>query len=191
MFWLCGFNNILIDIAENKSEISLIGDLVMNFQREFLLEICKTPCDGVWFMDDWGTQQGLMIHPDMWRKLFKFSYKELFDIVHESGKNLFFHTDKQVQEILADLIEIGADALNIQLHLMDLKNVREITLGKCVLVGGLDIQNILPFGTVKDVQSHTKEMISSFKNHYIGQVIIDSGIPLENARMVCETVCGP
>jgi hypothetical protein len=38
--------------------------------------------DAVFFFDDWGTQRGLSIQPDDWRKYYRDAYKRLFDRVH-------------------------------------------------------------------------------------------------------------
>ena len=46
-----------------------------------------TDVDGIMFMDDWGSQENLIISPAMWRDLFKPLYKEYCDLIHRKNKN--------------------------------------------------------------------------------------------------------
>ena len=69
--------------------------------------------DGVSFGDDWGTQNCLMIAPPIWREIFKPRYRELFDEVHKYGMDVRFHSCGYIYDIIPDLLDIGADMLNL------------------------------------------------------------------------------
>jgi len=118
-----------------------------------LLEMwAKTEVDCLNFMDDWGTQQSLLIDPAVWRRVFKPMYKDYADIAHRAGKKIFMHSDGHILAIYPDLIELGIDALNSQIFCMGVDNLKQFA-GKITFWGEVDRQHILPYATVGEVKS--------------------------------------
>jgi hypothetical protein len=103
-------------------------------------------------MDDWGMKESLLINPETWREIFKPLYKEYCDMIHAAGKFSFFHTDGHTEAIFSDFIEVGIDAVNAQLFTMDVEDLARRYLGKITFWGEIDRQQILPFGTRREVQ---------------------------------------
>jgi uroporphyrinogen decarboxylase len=64
--------------------------------------------------DDLGTQNSLLISPQMYREFIKPAEKQLYDLIHEKAPDaaLFRHTDGAVFELIPDLIEVGINVLN-------------------------------------------------------------------------------
>jgi len=58
-------------------------DVVFNFEESLIHEVSKIGVDAIAFLDDWGTQNGLIIAPEQWRKTFKPHYRKQFDLVHQ------------------------------------------------------------------------------------------------------------
>ncbi|MGQ9592042.1 MAG: hypothetical protein ACUVYA_17310 [Planctomycetota bacterium] len=50
--------------------------------------------DTVFLTDDWGTQNALMISPDLWRKLFAPRYRKIFDEAHRAGLDVVRPTSR-------------------------------------------------------------------------------------------------
>ena len=119
MFYLRGFENLMVDLAERCAEAAVLRDRIVEFMLKRIEIWLGYGVDGLFFRDDWGTQQELMIRPALWREFFKPSYRRLFDAVHAGGKHVFFHSDGVIDAIIPDLIEIGVDAMNAQIPCMD------------------------------------------------------------------------
>jgi hypothetical protein len=138
-----GTENAMMDIMmpdEGASELlSRIHAFYMT-ELEFWL---TTDVDAVMFMDDWGTQNQLLIPPTIWRTLFKPLYAEYCQAAHEKKKSIFMHSDGHITEIYPDLIEVGVDAINSQLFCMDMAELRRIAKGKITFWGEIDRQHIL------------------------------------------------
>jgi len=83
----------LIDLAERRPEVFYLRDRIVEFLLKRIEMWLGYGVDGLFFRDDWGAQQELMIRPALWREIFKPSYKRLFDAVHAGGKHVFFHSD--------------------------------------------------------------------------------------------------
>jgi uroporphyrinogen decarboxylase len=102
-----------------------------------------TDVDGVFFMDDWGSQTQLLIPPDLWRAWFKPLYKDYCDLAHAHGKFAFMHSDGYIAEIYEDLVEAGINAQNSQLFVMDMAELAKRVKGKITFWGEMDRQHVL------------------------------------------------
>jgi hypothetical protein len=110
--FLRGTENLYLDFYEHPGEVrSLLDSLHRHYLEE--MEIwSRTDVDGLFMMDDWGSQGSLLIDPSLWREVFKPLYADYAAIAHSAGKKIFMHSDGHILSILEDLIEIGVDALN-------------------------------------------------------------------------------
>ena len=145
--------------------------------------------DGIHFRDDWGTQQALTIKPCLWRELFKPAYITMFDTVRQSGKHVWFHSDGVIDEIIPDLIEIGASVLNPQCNCMPAGRLRSLVAGQACLLGDLDRQWTLPCGTPADVRAAVRADIdryACFHGGLISRGQIAGDVPLENAEAMLD-----
>ena len=113
---------------------------------------------------DFGSQRDLMLGKEIFRDLYKPFYKEINDWVHKHTKwKTFYHTCGAVYDLLDDFAEMGLDCLNpLQLSAngMDARKIKEKYGDTFVFWGGgVDTQNLLPFGTPDEVQKQVRERI--------------------------------
>lgn len=158
MQFLRGSENIFVDLAYGEKEIYRLRDMLHEFFVREMEMWAATDVDAVSFMDDWGSQNSLLISPKLWREFFKPLYKDYCDILHSKGKFVFMHTDGNIEAIYPDLIEIGVNAVNSQLFCMDIEKLGKLYAGKIVFWGEIDRQHILPFGTAEDVRNAVKRV---------------------------------
>ena len=62
--------------------------------------------------DDYGTNNGLMVSPQLWRTWIKPEVNKLVDLGHKYGCKVVMHSDGDVSEILGDFVEMGVDSLH-------------------------------------------------------------------------------
>ena len=187
MHFLRGYENLLIDILTERDRVVQLRDLVLNYTLERLELQLQVDVDGVWFMDDWGTQNQLMIRPDIWRDLFKPAYKKIFDRIHQAGKVVFFHSDGYIREIIPDLIELGVDILNPQFSCFQLEELAELTHGKVCVQSDVDRQYLMPRGTPQEIWDYVWDVFRLFGNEnggLIAHVEIGPDVPLQNVEAV-------
>jgi len=194
MQFLRGTEELYMDLAWGVSEVMRLRDLVHEF---FLREIeawTNTDIDGISFMDDWGAQNSLLISPKMWRELFKPLYIEYIDMIHAAGKDVFFHSDGYIMDIIPDLIEIGVDAVNSQLFCMDIEEIGRRFKGQITFWGEIDRQWVLPFGTPDDVRTAVRRVRSALDDGtggLIAQCEWGNDVSSENMEAVYETWLEP
>jgi uroporphyrinogen decarboxylase len=113
-------------------------------------------------MDDWGSQNNLLISPDIWRKIFKPLYRDYCEIAHATGKFAFMHSDGCISCIYEDLIDAGVDALNSQLFTMDMNYLEKISKGKISFWGEIDRQHVLPSTDEEFVRDAVRKVARHF-----------------------------
>lgn len=111
----------------------------------------NTDIDAIHIADDWGSQNALLISPNMWREYYKPIYKQYCDMAHSKGKYVIMHSDGFVEEIIPDMIEIGVNALNLQIFCMDIEKLAKQYHHKVAFWGEIDRQFTQPFGTPQDM----------------------------------------
>jgi uroporphyrinogen decarboxylase len=152
MQFLRGSENLYYDLGEQSKEFFRLREMVWDFDRQSMSLAARSGSDAVSFMDDWGSQNTLLISPKQWREIFKPMYREYCEIAKKAGKKVFFHSDGYIMDIYEDLIEIGVDAVNSQLFCMPIENIAKRFKGRITFWGEIDRQHILPFGTPADVR---------------------------------------
>ena len=179
--------NLYLDLAEGSSELHRLIEVVHGFYLKEMEVWAETDVDGLFFMDDWGAQQSLLISPAMWRELFKPLYRDYIELAHSKGKKIFMHSDGYIIDILPDLIELGLDAVNSQLFCMGLEDLEEFR-GKICFWGEIDRQHLLPKGTLADIEAAVKEVYDHLyaSGGVIAQCEFGAGANPDNVRKVFE-----
>ncbi|NUM52287.1 MAG: hypothetical protein HUU46_01460 [Candidatus Hydrogenedentes bacterium] len=158
MQFLRGVENLFLDLAYLPAELYTLRDMVHDYYVREIDQWTKTDVDAIFFMDDWGSQSNLLIAPDLWRSVFKPCYADYCNRIKQAGKFVFFHSDGFIDPILADLIEIGVNAVNSQLFCMDIEFIAHRFKGRVTFWGEICRQQILPFGTPDDVRAAVRRV---------------------------------
>lgn len=165
MSWhLVGLEKFLVDMALGEDYVEVLLDRVAAFSTALGKRLVELGVDGIWFGDDFGAQNGMMISPKMWRKIFKPRYRELFQEFKAANPNLLlmYHTDGAVAPILEDLIEIGLDVFNpVQPNVPghDPQELKTKFGDRMAFWGAIDQQNLLPNGTAAEIEVDVAEKI--------------------------------
>jgi uroporphyrinogen decarboxylase len=110
----------------------------------------------VYFTDDIGSQNGMLISPDLFRSVLKPRLRELIDHIKGLAEVRFmYHTDGSVVPVIDDLIEMGVDILDpIQTSAMgmDTQAMKETYGDRLCFHGAIDVQQMLPFSTPEEVR---------------------------------------
>ncbi|MEG1753067.1 MAG: uroporphyrinogen decarboxylase family protein, partial [Christensenella sp.] len=126
-----------------------------DFEIEIARQYAQIGADAIAFYDDWGTQNTLMINPEIWREIFKPVYKRQFEAVHKMDCKVYFHCCGNIKLIIDDLIEIGADVLNLnQPDIFPVSYLEEKYRGKICFNCPVDHQTVAIFGTDKEINDY-------------------------------------
>ena len=196
MFYLHGYQETLQDLLLRPDRCADLRDMILGVMLRRVQRLCLLPgLDGLHFRDDWGTQTALMISPGLWRSFFKPAYARLFAPVRDAGKHVWFHSDGFIEEIIPDLLEIGVQVFNPQVPAMGRQRVAELCAGRVCILGDLDRQGTMPYGTPEEVRAEVRADIDAFGRYnggYIGRGEVAGDVPLENVVAMMEELasCG-
>ncbi len=158
--FLRGTVEAMMDIMTPEGGVKRLLAEIHKFYMAELEFWVTTDVDAVMFMDDWGSQNSLLIPPPLWVEFFKPLYKDYSDIAHKNGKFIFMHSDGHITAIYPHLVEIGIDALNSQLFCMDMAELAKIAKGKLTFWGEIDRQHILPSPNTQDARDAVRKVAS-------------------------------
>lgn len=192
MTWkLRGVENALMDSACEPVFYEELVDGIFQYMMEKVKLLCQLPVDGIMFSDDWGDQRGVILGPKMWRKYFKERYRQLYDVVHQSGKFTLSHCCGNIIDIIPDAIDIGLDCLqSVQPEAMNPYYLKKEFGKDMAFWGGLGSQSIIPFGTPEELRSEIDRLATTMGKG--GGFILcpakpfQSDTPTENAAAVLE-----
>ena len=165
MSFLRGFDSLLCDIYTNGELFDRLADIVFSVEEELIKGWHYAGASGIYFRDDWGTQENLIISPEMWKKLFMPRYKQQVEIIHNLGMKAMFHSCGKVNAIIGFLIEIGFDVFNSnQIELLGIQKIADEYAGKICFLLPVDIQRTLMEGSIEDIRNMAVRLARTFGN---------------------------
>ncbi len=168
--FLRGMDNMLMDLVSNQKYAQIlvehIGEFMVNFCRKNLESIGKRiDLYGIW--DDFASQEGLMLAPELWRKFYKPWDQKIIEIAKSYGLLVCFHICGNCTAVLPDLIEMGVDILDpVQTSAkdMDLAKLKKEYGKDLCFHGGLDIQGFLPRANPAQVRQKVEKIKGMFED---------------------------
>ena len=181
---LRGMENLMMDFIEYPDFVKALMRKISDYNIAQITEALKYDIDAVYFGDDWGQQQGLLMGPSIWREFIYPELKRMYEVVRKAGKYVMIHSCGDVDELFDDLISIGLNCFNpFQPEVMDVREVMLKYKGKLAFHGGLSTQRTLPYGTPEDVVRETEMLIGLGSDG--GYILspshaVEGDVPLEN-----------
>ena len=161
-----GMEPFLMDMVENSEIAFAILNKITEIHVQNItntLEKVGNLIDMVCTYDDLGTQKGMMFSPETYRKFIKPCHAKLNRAIKKYNVKIMYHSCGSILPIIQDLIEIGVDILNplqIRAKDMDPELLKERFGTRLCFNGGIDIQQILPFGTKEEVEKAVTKCIN-------------------------------
>lgn len=163
-------DNFLMDLILEPEEVEKLLDALMERHLAGLEKVCEAVGDVVdilRFGDDLGTNDGLFMSPEIYRKLFKPRHTILCDYVHKhSSMKTLLHSCGSLRELIPDLIDAGYDILNpVQTTARGMDPVElKSEFGKDITFwgGGCNTRWVLNRGTPGEVYDYVSRMLDIF-----------------------------
>jgi len=157
--FLRGFENAVVDILAEPDKAGYLLDRIFEHETRLIELAARAGLHGFHFADDWGTQDGLIINPELWRAIFKDRYRRQFERAHELGLDVWFHCCGNIAAILPDFYEIGVDVMNIsQPNVVDIDEAGRQLRGKQCFMVPISYQTVSISGTVEDIYAEARRL---------------------------------
>ncbi len=177
--FLRGMEQFFVDLYVKRVLALTLIHLIFDWELAVIRRVVDIPgVDAVWFADDWGTQNSLMIDPGLWRQVFRPLYAKQFRAVKEAGKHVIFHSCGYVYDVISDLIDIGVDALNLnQPRLLGIDRLRGAFGGQVCFICPVDMQTTLIEGSKADIEEEARLLVDRLGGKEGGFIAcVDEGI---------------
>jgi uroporphyrinogen decarboxylase len=190
--YLRGVDQILVDLAVEPEIARAIFEHVREFYLEYAWRTFEAAGDGIdiFFMgDDFGTQKGLFMSPDMWREFLRPGFEAFIRVARHFGHKVAHHSCGSIKAIIPDLIDCGLDILNpVQPDVVDMdrRELKERFGDRLSFHGSVSIQKTLPFGTPDDVMAEVRERVETLARDggfiFCSAHNIQADTPIENVE---------
>jgi uroporphyrinogen decarboxylase len=164
---LMGLENFFMALVSEPA----VADRMMEKMTDLYIEASEAYLDEVGqyldvivYWDDVCGQNGWLIRPDLYAKMVKPKQRRLVEAIKKkTGARLFYHGCGAVFDLIPHLIETGFDIINpvqVSARGMDTRRLKE-SFGREITFwgGGVDTQQVLPFGTPREVADEVKRRI--------------------------------
>lgn len=155
--------------------------------------------DLVFFADDLGTQQGLLMSRESYRTVLQPFHRRLTDTVHRlaPGAHCLLHSDGAVFDVIPDLLDAGLDTLEaVQTDAagMEPERLKRAYGDRLSFQGAISVQHLLPHGNQETVRAeclHLMEVLGKDGGYIAAPAhAIQVGTPPENVITMLRTVLG-
>jgi uroporphyrinogen decarboxylase len=180
----------LMDLYVEPELADYIIDKIFTIQKEYIekaFEVCGDALDIVYLSDDMGMQDRQLISVEVWEARFGEPYRQLIELIHSKGAYVFYHSDGAAFPIIEQMVALGVDVINPIQHAcpgMECEHLIEAFGSRVAFHGAVENQQVLPFGTPKEVVSEVHLDIKTLGAH--GRYIcapchnLQPGTPLDN-----------
>ena len=165
--YLRGVEQILVDLLSSPDIARAIFSHIRRFYREYerrVLEAAGGKLDILLTGDDFGSQRGPLISPQMWKEFLGDGFAEYVGTAKTYGVRTMHHTCGSVRPIVPLMVERGLDVLQSlqpEASGMDPRELKADFGDRLGFHGGISIQRTLPLGTPEDVRREVADRIAA------------------------------
>ena len=168
-----GMENYFIKMYEAPEIVESVTEHVLDFYcaaNDMLFSEMGGMIDMFFFGNDFGTQLDLFISPDKFKQFVLPGIKRLTEVAKKHNIKSMLHSCGSITKALPMIIEAGVEAVHpIQAKAagMEAERLAKEFGGDLVFMGGVDTQDLLPFGTPAQVSTEVTRLKSVFGSNFI------------------------
>ena len=183
--------NALVFMLTESSFIHDLLDKIVEFNLRVIDIYNEYDFDGMYFGDDWGQQNGLIMGKPLWDKFIKPRMAILYARAKSKGRYIIQHSCGDCREIFSDLIEIGLDCYQtFQPEIYDIANMKSLYGDSLCFWGGISTQRLLPYASPHEVADTTRRIMDVMRERggYIAAPThaVPADVPPENVIAMLE-----
>lgn len=190
---LRSMEELLMDMIADPDFVDALMDKIVDYNLKVVDIVAEYPIDCIFFGDDWGMQQGLIMGYPLWKQFIKPRIRREYAHVKSKGMYVAQHSCGDCREVFPDLVECGLDIYNtFQPEVYDIDYFKKTFGNSITFYGGISTQRLLPFAKPDEVKAEMQRIIDVLANKG-GYIIapthaMPGDIPEENVMAFLE-VC--
>jgi uroporphyrinogen decarboxylase len=190
---LRGLENFLLDLIRNKELAHSLLDRIANLCQHNAVVLAEAGVDILVLDDDVGMPTTMIISPAMWREFLGPRLAEIIRAARAVKPDLWalYHSDGYFEPIIADLIEMGVDAINpVQPDVMDPLEIKKRYGNRVALWGTVGAQTTFAFATPEEIRREVRLRVETLGRAGLilcpAYDIDEPDIPWENIQAFLE-----
>ena len=159
---LLGMENALAAMLTDPETMDELLGCIADYKVELIRRFDEAAAlDMLWYGDDWGGQERLLVSPQTWRRLIKPHTKRIYDAARQRGMLVNQHSCGKIEAIFGDLVELGMDIWNFCQPCNDLAALKRAYGDRVTFQGAIDSQHVLdrPGVTPDEVRAEVRRRI--------------------------------
>lgn len=166
-----GMQQCFEDFYINPSVAEAVAQHITDFGVAYYERILETVKDylgknvvAIHIADDWGTQDGLLMGPNVFDQFYVQHYRRVIDLAHRHGLKVEFHSCGAARPLYGRLAEVGVDIMNpVQTSAkgMDPAEIKQEYGRDLAFSGAIDVQQVLPNATPQEVKDEVKRVLDA------------------------------
>jgi uroporphyrinogen decarboxylase len=143
--------------------------------------------------DDFGTQQGLLMSPALWRDFLRPALAAMSAVARQRGAYYYHHSCGSVRDLIPAFIDLGVDVLDpvqVTASGMEPAGLKRDFGDRLCFSGGVDEQRLLVGGTPEDVREQVKRLLDVMApggGFFLGPTHnLQADVPTENVVAMYE-----
>jgi uroporphyrinogen decarboxylase len=191
-YFLMGFQEFMVNMALKPRLVHDLLDKITDCKVALARKVVGLGFKVAHHGDDLGTQGATFFSPKMFREFLLPRLKRAWQPYNDVGLPIIMHACGCVTDFLPDLIAIGLRVLEPVQPCMDLEYLKREFGKDLVFWGGIETQNILPFGRPEEVKAMARRTIRTLGRGG-GHIIAPSqemmnDVPIANVKALVETI---
>lgn len=168
-----GMDNYFVKMYTDPAVVEAVTEHVVDFYlkaNEIYFAQCAGHIDAFFFGNDFGSQLDMLVSPKLFEQFVLPSFKKLTGQAKRHGLKVVLHSCGAIDRAIPYLIDAGVDALHPIQALarnMDAESLARKYNGTVAFIGGVDTQQLLPFGTPRQVRDEVRRLRDLFGPNYI------------------------
>jgi hypothetical protein len=160
--YLRGFEQYLCDCAMYPDEVRRLNRIVNDIAMRQVDIYADIGADGVAFCEDWGTEDRLLVSPQMWQEMFRPDFERLIAHTHSKGLTFWMHSCGFIKDIIPPLVELGVDVFQFDQSELHGYDFLEQFADRVSYWFPVDIQRTLQTGDRNMIEQKAREMLQRF-----------------------------
>ena len=183
-----GMENYFIKMYTDPGVVQAVTEHVMDFYlttNRKCLGLMKEYLTAAFFGNDLGSQLDLLISKEMLNTFVFPYYEKMIRLIKSEGLKVAYHSCGAISSVIPNLIDLGVDILHpLQARAlgMDATSLKQYK-NDIIFMGGIDTQQLLPFGTPEQVMDEVRRVKDILGPGYIvspSHEALLPNVPIEN-----------
>ncbi len=181
--WMLGTEDYMVYSMTDTEQIKLLTEKVIAYEIARAKIFIDHGADGIMITDDIAFNTGLFMPPHIMDELAWPFYKKIIrEVKAHQDVPVFLHMDGDIRKVMSNIADFGFDGLqSLQPSAgMDIAAVKQEYGDRLCLMGNMDLDHLMPFGSPEEVAAQAKWLCDN-----IGQ---DGGFILSTCNILTNII---